>query len=215
MQYRTMSETGRARVHADLLNEAYPLLVAYLLIENVPVESILWIGLPTAYRETFYHTLLTFTEQQAVIREGVLGYGLLVLATPTLDEAERRALYLQDTPRCAKNRRRLVAALRRVERNTERTIAMIRCRVAEVDLPTDQSHAYTGFQLMRVAVGMKASDRYDVYDMLCSFLRREGLPTDSVHGETINAKARAFEARQAEVGVTENPRRASAGATLH
>lgn len=218
MQYRTPAEAVREKIRSILLDECFPLPVVYLLITNfLPIEAILWIALPHPLRAALVQALMTFNESLPVAREGTVAYGLLTLATPNLNEAERRALYLHRSKRCAKNRRDLVATLVRTEHRAQKAIDHVTALWALGGHPvTDETPAYNGFQFMRVAVALKARDDFDVFPMLSAILNSMGLPDDSIQAETIDAKAEAF-GRQVgfncRVDASSYP--ASAGATLH
>lgn len=218
MQYRTPAEAVREKIRSILLDECFPLPVVYLLITNfLPIEAILWIALPHPLRAALVQALMTFNESLPVAREGTVAYGLLTLATPNLDEAERRALYLHRSKRCAKNRRDLVAMLVRTEQRAQKAIDFaVAAWTAAYPSLIDETPAYTGFQFMRVAVALKARDDFDLFPMLSAILDSMGLPDDSIQGETIDAKAEAF-GRQygfdSRVDASSYP--ASDGAILH
>ncbi|MFP6557299.1 hypothetical protein WJ542_03000 [Paraburkholderia sp. B3] len=218
MQYRNAHDAAHEKACKGLLDECFPLPVVYPLITNfLPIEAILWIALPHPLRRAVVRALMQFDESLLVAREGTIAYGLLTLATPNLDEAERRTLYLHRSKRCAKNRRDLVATLARTEHRAQKAIDHVTALLAAAGQPlTDETPAYTGFQFMRVAVAMKARDDFDVFPMLSAILNSMGLPDDSIQGETIDAKAVAF---GDQIGINyhvDSPSyAASAGATLH
>ena len=218
MQYRTPHDAAHEKTRKALLDECFPLPIVYSLITCLPVQVILWIALPYPLRMALAQALMQFDESLPVAREGTIAYGLLTLATPDLDEAERRALYLHRSKRCAKNRRDLMATLARTEQRAQKAInfAAAAHAAATGQYLTDETPAYTGFQFMRVAVAMKARDDFDVFPMLSAILDSMGLPDDSIQGETIDAKVVAF---GAQIGINCRVDRpsyaASAGATLH
>ncbi|MEX3581950.1 MAG: hypothetical protein VB137_03755 [Burkholderia sp.] len=192
MQYRTPHDATLEKARKALLDERFPLPIAYPLItELLPIEAILWIALPHPLHMALVRALMQFDKSLPVAREGTIAYGLLTLETPNLDEAERRALYLHRSKRCAKNRRDLVATLARTEHRAQKAIDHVTALWAAAGQPlTDDTPAYTGFQFMRVAIAMKARDDFDVSPMLSAILNSMGLPDDSIQGETIDAKVR-------------------------
>ncbi|MBR8384574.1 hypothetical protein KDX26_19440 [Burkholderia cenocepacia] len=218
MQYRNPHDAANEKTREALLDECFPLPVVYTLINNSPtVEAILWIALPHPLRALVVQALMTFNESLPVAREGTVAYGLLTLATPNLDEAERRALYLHRSKRCAKNRRDLVAMLVRTEQRAQKAIDFaVAAWTAACPSSIDETPAYTGFQFMLVAAAMKGRDDFDLFPMLSAILDSMGLPDDSIQGETIDAKAVAF---GNQIGINcrvDIPSyAASAGATLH
>ncbi|HDR8945454.1 TPA: hypothetical protein QDA71_002447 [Burkholderia vietnamiensis] len=218
MQYRNPHDAANEKTRKALLDECFPLPIVYTLINNSPtVEAILWIALPHPLRALLVQALMTFNESLPVAREGTVAYGLLTLATPNLDEAERRALYLHRSKRCAKNRRDLVAMLVRTEQRAQKAIDFaIAAWTAVCPSSIDETPAYTGFQFMLVAAAMKGRDDFDLFPMLSTILDSMGLPDDSIQGETIDAKAVAF---GNQIGINyhvDSPfYAASAGATLH
>lgn len=218
MQYRNPRDAAHEKTCNALLEERFLLPAVYALIGSSPtVEAILWIALPHPLRAALVQALMTFNESLPVAREGTVAYGLLTLATPNLDEAERRALYLHRSKRCAKNRRDLVAMLVRTEQRAQKAIDFaVAAWTAAYPSLIDETPAYTGFQFMLVAAAVKGRDDFDLFPMLSAILDSMGLPDDSIQGETIDAKAEAF-GRQygfdSRVDASSYP--ASDGAILH
>ncbi|WP_343663225.1 hypothetical protein [Paraburkholderia tropica] len=211
-------DTAFARLRAEMLDECYPLPVAHVLCDVVPVEGLLWQCLPAAWRVTTCNLLLSFNKESRMFGEGSFSYAMLVLATPALDDAERRDEFLLPTKRCAKSRRRLVAMLRENETAIDAIIDTVSVDAAGMGLLTADMPAYTAFQLMLLTVA-KSGAGYDtdaVHAMLCEFLHRADLPNDSIQDRVINAKALAFEARFSEhARVPEHHEVAPAGTVLH
>lgn len=211
-------DTVTARVRAEMLDECYPLPVAHVLCDVVPVEGLLWQCLPAAWRETTRNLLLSFDKESWMFGDGSFTYALLVLATPALDDAERRDEFLLPTKRCAKSRRRLVAMLRENETAIDAIIDTVSVDAAGMGLLTVDMPAYTAFQLMLLAVAESctACDVDSLHATLQGFLQAMGLPDDSIQDDVINAKALAFEARFSEhTRVPEHHEVAPAGTVLH
>lgn len=217
MQYRNPHDAANEKTRKALLDECFPLPIVYSLITCLPIEVILWIALPLALRMAVVQALMQFDESLPVAREGTIAYGLLTLATPDLDEAERRALYLHRSKRCAKNRHDLVAALARAEHRAQDAIDLAVAEWAADGEPvTDGTPALTGFQLMLVAVDLKARGDLDVFPMLSAILNIAGLPDDSLQSEAIDAKAVAYgDQIGCDFRVDAPSYAASAGAILH
>ncbi|MCA8224835.1 hypothetical protein LGM69_25500 [Burkholderia multivorans] len=217
MQYRNPHDAANEKTRKALLDECFPLPIVYSLITCLPVEVVLWIALPFPLRMAVIQALMKFDESLPVAREGTIAYGLLTLATPNLDEAERRALYLHHSKRCAKNRRDLIATLARAEHRAQGTIDLaVAAWAAEGQPLTDETPALTGFQFMLLAVDMKGRGDFDVFPMLSAILNIAGVPDDSIQSETIDAKAVAYGDQIGFDCRVERPSyAASAGATLH
>ncbi|OLL33687.1 hypothetical protein BTH42_00485 [Burkholderia sp. SRS-W-2-2016] len=193
MKYRNPHDASNEKTRKALLAECFPFPIVYSLITCLPVEAIFWIALPFPLRMAVVQALMKFDESLPVAREGTIAYGLLTLATPDLDEAERRAMYLHRSKRCAKNRHDLVATLARAEHRAQDTIDLaVAAWAAEGQPLTDETPVLTGFQFMLLAVDLKGRGDFDVFPMLSAILNIAGLPDDSIQSETIDAKAVAY-----------------------
>ncbi len=210
------ADDDKARVRADVLAECYPLSIAHVLCDVVPVEGLLWQCLPAAWRETTCNLLLSSGNEWRMFGDRSF-YAMLVLATPTLDDAERRDEFLLPIKRCAESRRHLVAMLRENEKAIDAIINTVTVDAAAYGLTPDDMPAYTAFQMMLVAA-TKSTD-YDagaLQSICAALLRSIGLPDDSIKEHVINGKALAFEARFSHLIKTpQHHEVAPAGTVLH